>query len=162
MTNKYKHADTGYNASRWNHCHAPGAMRRPKAEPAANAGRISYMISVYSFSIVWVAIVLAGIVGCIATAGVVQATGSGPFSAVAGNVYKYVWSVIFAIPMPFLLGFGGLIGLVLAFIWLDLAPTVASKVYFGPKEAPWQKLMTFHAGYGVAALIVYYIIIQLG
>lgn len=118
------------------------------------------MLTVYSLPMVWVGIIIAGIAGCIATAAVVQATGAGPFSLVAGNIYKYVWSVIYAIPMPFFLGFGGFAGVVLAFIWLDLAPTVGSKVYFGPKDAPWQRLMTFHAGYGVAALIVFYIVNQ--
>jgi hypothetical protein len=119
------------------------------------------MIAIYAFPVVWAGIVLGGIAGCVATATVVQAMGAGPFSAVAGNIYKYVWSVIFAIPMPFLLASGGLGGIILAFLWLDLAPTVASKAYFGPKDAPWQKLMTFHAGYGVAALVVYLIVVQM-
>lgn len=117
------------------------------------------MLAAYSLPSVWIAIIIAGIVGCLATAGVVQAMGAGPFSRIAGNVYKYIWAIIYAIPVPFILGFGGIWGVILAFIWLDLAPSAGAKFYFGPKDAPWQRLMTFHAGYGVAVLIVYYLVL---
>lgn len=109
-----------------------------------------------------IAIVLAGIAGCVATAATANALADVPFKAVAGNVFKHIWSIIFVIPVPFLLALGGVaLGYILSFLWLMMAPTVASKLYFGPKDVPWTKLMTFHAAFALVALIVFTVVIAL-
>ena len=60
---------------------------------------------------IWVAIVLAGIAGCVATAFVANQLAGVPFNAVAGNVYKHIWSIILAIPIPLLLSLAaGVVG----------------------------------------------------
>ncbi len=63
------------------------------------------------------------------------------------------------IPVPLLIVLP--FGLVLAFLWLMLAPTAASKAYFGPKDVPAMTLNIFHAGFAVAALVVYWIVLKL-
>ena len=120
-------------------------------------------MTAYAFTLTWIAIILAGIAGCVATAFVANTLKDVPLNAVAGNWAKYVWSIIFCIPIPFLLGIGPfIVGLILAFIWLVLAPTVASKAHFGPKDLPAMTLNTFHAGFAVVALVVYLVVISLG
>lgn len=103
---------------------------------------------------VLVAIFLAGIAGCLMTAFFANSIKGVPVSAIAGNWKKHLWSIIFAIPIPFLLGMSEY-GVVIAFLWLILAPTIASKLYFGPKEVPAMVLNAFHCGYAIAALLVY-------
>lgn len=116
------------------------------------------MFAAYSLPVVWVAIVLAGIVGCVATAFVANMRADVPVKAVAGNWKKHLWSIIFVIPVPFLLTLP--LGLVWSFLWLMLAPTAASKAYFGPKDVPAMTLNTFHAGFAVAALVVYWVVVS--
>lgn len=103
---------------------------------------------------VLVAIAMAGIAGCLMTAFFANSINGIPVSAIAGNWKKHIWSIIFAIPIPMLLGMNQF-GVVIAFLWLILAPTIASKVYFGPKEVPAMVLNAFHSGYAIAALLVY-------
>ncbi len=106
----------------------------------------------------WIAIALAGIVGCVATALMANWLRDVPISAVAGNWKKHVWSIIFVIPVPLLLGIGGGTGVFVAYMWLMLAPTIASKVYFGPKDVPVMVLNAFHSAFAVAALVVYVLV----
>ncbi len=112
----------------------------------------------YTDFAVWNGIILGGIAGCVATALVANWLKAVPVSAVAGNPLKYLWSIIFAVPVPFLFGLGGAWGVVIAFAWLVLAPTIASKAYFGPKDVPAITLSTFHCGYAVAVLVVYVLV----
>lgn len=115
------------------------------------------MLSVYSIPSVWLAIILGGIVGCIATAYVANAMKDVPVKAVAGNWAKHLWSIIFMIPVPFFIALPA--GWIIAFFWLVLAPTVASKVQFGPKDLPFMMLCTFHAGFAFAGLIIYSLVV---
>ncbi|MBL1405417.1 MAG: hypothetical protein COC00_005470 [Rhizobiales bacterium] len=108
----------------------------------------------YTNSNVWVAIILAGIAGCVMTAFFANSIKGVPVMAIAGNWKKHLWSIIFAIPIPFLLGLNQF-GVLIAFLWLVLAPTIASKIYFGPKDLPAMVLNAFHCGYAIAALLVY-------
>ena len=112
----------------------------------------------YTDFTVWTGIILGGIAGCIATALVANWLKGVPVSAVAGNPLKHLWSIIFAVPVPFLFGLGGALGVAIAFAWLVLAPTIASKVYFGPKDVPAMTLSAFHCGYAVAVLAVYVLV----
>ncbi|KPB02774.1 hypothetical protein [Ahrensia marina] len=111
------------------------------------------MLTAYSVPVVWLAIILGGIAGCVATAFVANALKGVPVKAVAGNWAKHVWSIIFMIPVPFLIGLPA--GWIIAFLWLVLAPTIASKAHFGPKDLPFMTLCTFHAGFAVVGLLVY-------
>lgn len=109
-----------------------------------------------------IAIILAGVVGCVATAATANALDGIPFKAIAASPGKQLWSVLFVIPVPFLLPIGGTaIGYLIAFLWLMLAPTLAAKFYFGPKDAAWSKLLTYHAVFAVVALIVYGLVLRL-
>jgi len=112
----------------------------------------------YSQPGIWIAIILAGIAGCIMTAMFANSLKGVPVGKVAGNLMKHVWSIIFAIPIPFLLGLSPDWGIVIAFLWLMLVPTIASKLYFGPKDVPAMVLNAFHCGYAVAALTVFVLI----
>lgn len=107
---------------------------------------------------IWLAIILAGIAGCVMTAIFANSLKGIPVGAIAGNWKKHLWSIIFAIPIPFLFQLGGAAGVFVAFIWLVLAPTIASKVYFGPKQVPAMTLNGFHSGYAIAALTVFVLV----
>ena len=109
------------------------------------------------------AVVVAGIAGCFATGLMLKAlTGRSPM-VVAGNWRKHLWSIIFAIPLPFLLTLPGSrwLNLALAFVWLMLAPSVASKFHFGPKDAPWQRLFMLHGAYGFVAILAFMVVVHL-
>ncbi|NJS14632.1 MAG: hypothetical protein HC788_08540 [Sphingopyxis sp.] len=107
-----------------------------------------------------VALLGAGICGCLATAFTLQAISGRSAWVVAGNWRKHVWSIIFASPLILLdnIPVPGVGGIMLSLLWLGLAPTLASKLYFGPKDAPWQRLFTLHFAYAFAALAVFLII----
>jgi len=115
-------------------------------------------LKMYSSAAVWLGIILAGIAGCFATGFFAYHLKGVPVMAVAGNWKKHLWSIIFAIPIPALLLWGKEAGVLVAFLWLMLAPTIASKVYFGPKDVPAMMLNAFHCGYAAAALFVYVLI----
>jgi hypothetical protein len=100
-------------------------------------------------------VIVAGVAGCVVTSLFVHWIAGAPMWAVARQWPKHVWSIIFAIPLPWLLAVGGAAGAFIAFVWLVAAPTVASKTYFGPKEAPWMRLFAFHSGYALAAMFAY-------
>ena len=108
----------------------------------------------------WIGIVAAGIIGCVATGIAVQIATKIPMKAVAGNPGKQLWSVIFAIPLPFLMSFGS-VGLAASYLVLTLAPSIASKYYFGPKKVPFRQLATFNSVYAIAAIAVFIIVKQL-
>ena len=109
----------------------------------------------YTDMSVWLGIILGGIAGCIATALFANWLREIPIAAIAGNWKKHLWSIIFAIPVPFFLAFNRASGVFVAFLWLMLAPTIASKIYFGPKQVPAMVLNAFDCGYGAAVLAVY-------
>ena len=102
-----------------------------------------------------IATVLAGIAGCFATNLFAWQIAGIPLWAIAKQPGKQLWSVIFAIPLYWLLAIPGALGVLVAFVWLITAPTVGSKFYFGPKDAPWMRLFAFHSGYAIAAILVY-------
>ena len=104
---------------------------------------------------VWLGIVLGGIAGCFATGLFANWLKGVPVMRIAGNPAKHLWSIIFAVPIPLLFYLGGAGGIVLAFAWLMLVPTIASKLYFGPKDVPAMVLNAFHSGYALAALFAY-------
>lgn len=107
---------------------------------------------------VWLGIVAGGIAGCFATGLFANWLKGVPVMKVAGNPAKHLWSVIFPVPVPLLLFLGGAGGVLLAFAWLVLAPTAASKLHFGPKDVPAMVLNAFHSGYAVAVLFVYVLV----
>ncbi|MFK7901263.1 MAG: hypothetical protein AB8B49_00310 [Nitratireductor sp.] len=110
----------------------------------------------YTNSNVWIAIILAGIAGCIMTAIFAKAIKGIDISAIAGNWKKHLWSIIFAIPIPFLFSLDVSWGIFIAFAWLVLAPTIATKLYFA-KDIPLSSmtLNAFHCGYALMALLVF-------
>lgn len=112
----------------------------------------------YSDVGVWAGIILGGIAGCIATALFANWLKEVPIGKVAGNLSKHLWSIIFALPVPLLIGAFAGAGIFVAFLWLMLVPTIASKVYFGPKDVPAMVLNAFHCGYGAATLAVYVLV----
>lgn len=98
-------------------------------------------------------VVLAGLIGCVATGLAVQLVAGIPMNAVAANPGKLAWSIIFALPLPFLLGLQSVFtGLILAYLCLSLLPSVASKLHFGPKDVPYSKLVMFNSVYAVTAI----------
>lgn len=108
---------------------------------------------------VWVAIVLAGVLGCVATGVAAQMAAGIPMKAVAGDPGKQLWSVIFAVPLPFLLSIGSVtVGAIVSYLVLMLAPTLASKLYFGPKQVPFQRLAIFNSVYAVVAIVVFIVV----
>jgi hypothetical protein len=117
-----------------------------------------YFGEMYSSPVVWLGIILAGIAGCFATGLYANWLKGVPVMAVAGNWKKHIWSIIFAIPIPALLLWGQEAGVLVAFLWLMLVPTIASKIHFGPKDVPALVLNAFHCGYGVAALFAYVLV----
>lgn len=116
----------------------------------------------YDSLTIWIAIIAAGVIGCIATGFAVQLATGHPMKAVATHPGKQLWSVIFAIPLPFLLGLSSnIVGLIIAFLALALMPSIASKLYFGPKEVPFHKLMIFNGVYAVTAIVVFMAVVHL-
>ena len=112
----------------------------------------------YTDLAVWAGIVAAGISGCFMTAVFANRLKGVPFMRIAGNPSKHLWSIIFAIPLPLIMAAFGTFGVISAFLWLMLAPTIASKLHFGPKEVPAMVLNAFHSGYGIAALTAYVVV----
>jgi hypothetical protein len=109
------------------------------------------------------AVILAGIAGCIATGVTLQAMRGVPGKVVYGNWKKHVWSIIFAIPLMWIASTGLPLWLatLVAFAWLALAPTIASKYHFGPKDAPFSKILQLHFAYAAAALAVFLAVVHL-
>ena len=113
------------------------------------------MMELYFEPFIWLGIVAGGIVGCLATALAANVQADVPISAVAANWAKHVWSVLFVVPVPWIV-LALPYGYPVAFIWLLLAPTIASKVHFGPKDAPWTRLLVFHAAFAAVALLTFW------
>lgn len=107
------------------------------------------------------AIVAAGVAGCVATNLFANWIGGVPLWAIARQPGKHLWSVIFAVPLPILTGLFGEAGVFCAFAWLVAAPTIASKTHFGPKDAPWTRLLAFHSGYALAAIAVFAAVLKI-
>jgi hypothetical protein len=109
------------------------------------------------------AVIAAGVLGCVATGIALNTLTGRPGSIVYGNRGKLLWSVIFVIPLivmaslPMPMGAAILFGIV----WLILAPTVASKAYFGPKDAPWSFLFTLHTVFSLVAMVTYFTVLSI-
>lgn len=120
----------------------------------------------YSSLVVWIAIVVGGVAGCLGLWAVLSVLAKVPFKALGGNPGKQLWSVLFMIPVPAILmicasaGLPFAIGVLVALAWLAVAPSAATILYFGPKTAKWGKTIGFNAIYGVIALIVYFSILS--
>jgi hypothetical protein len=108
------------------------------------------------------AVALAGIAGCIATGIAFNALTGRPASLVWGRPAKHFWSILFALPVPLILGAGIPMGaaVIIAFLWLMLAPNAASNLHFGPKDATWSRLMTLHSVFGIVALTAYAVAVR--
>ena len=118
------------------------------------------MFSMYSMLDVWLGIVLGGVAGCLAVWAVLYVLAKVPFSAIGGSPGKQLWSVLFMIPVPLILALAaGAAGWVIAIVWLAVAPSAATKYYFGPKTAKWGKTIGFNAIYAVVALVVYWAVV---
>jgi hypothetical protein len=115
-----------------------------------------------SFSII-IAVIVAGIAGCFATGFALQTLRGVPGSVVYGNWKKHIWSVLFAVPLIWITSAGLPLwaALVAAFAWLALAPTVASKYYFGPKTSPFSAILQLHLVFAAVALAVFLAVVHL-
>lgn len=105
----------------------------------------------------WLGIILGGVAGC-TVLGLIAMTRGAAFSAVAGNPGKQLWSVIYSIPVPFLLHLGGTVGLglLLAFIWLVVSPIVGLKTVFKPAvKLRMTQLVIAHVIFAAVVLIVF-------
>lgn len=99
-------------------------------------------------------VVASAVAGCFATSLVFNVVTGKPAAIVAGNWRKHLWSIIFALPalvifdlsLPLALALLVLVG------WLILAPSLASKFIFGPKDAAWSFLLMLHSAYGFTTL----------
>lgn len=119
------------------------------------------MLSMYSMPDVWLGIVAGGVLGCLGLWAVLYALAKVPFSALGGKPGKQLWSVLFMIPVPLILALvAGAAGWIVALVWLAVAPSAATKFYFGPKTAKWGKTIGFNAIYAVIALVVYWLVVS--
>ena len=111
---------------------------------------------------IWVGIILAGIVGCLATAVALQLIAKVNWKVLAFHWGKQLWSIIFAIPLPYLLSIGSMaVGALLSLIVLTLAPTLASKFYFGPKNAKLSQMILFNGIYAIFAIATFTAVVHL-
>ncbi|QDZ02899.1 hypothetical protein FQ775_22430 [Nitratireductor mangrovi] len=110
---------------------------------------------------IWIAVVAAGVGGCLGLWVILYLTKRVPFAMLAGKPGKHLWSVIYMIPVPAILAVGGLAGWLLAFIWLTVAPSVGLKYYFGPKRLPWADVLTSNAMFAVIALVTYRLMLMI-
>lgn len=105
---------------------------------------------------------IGGVAGCLGLWLVLNRIAGLPFAKLGGHPGKQLWSVLFMMPVPFMLSLGPLaLTLPLSLAWLALAPTVATKYWFGPATAKWGKTAGFNAIYGVIALAVYFAVTRL-
>jgi hypothetical protein len=96
----------------------------------------------------------SAIAGCAATAVAFNAVTGKPVSTIAGNWRKHVWSIVFALPalIVFHLDLPLTFSLLILVVWLVLAPSIAAKYVFGPKDADWSFLLMLHAAYAFTTL----------
>ncbi len=121
------------------------------------------MLSSYLQFAPWLGIVLGGVLGCTLLGLIAMSRGAG-FADVAGNPGKQLWSVIFAIPVPFLLelGAGGWIGLLIAFVWLVASPIIGLKTVFKPEATPdMTQLVIAHVIFAIIVLTVFMSVVHL-
>lgn len=111
----------------------------------------------------WLAMVIGGMAGCVGVWAVLAAMAKVPFRAVGGNPGKQLWSVLFMIPVPAILWFVPWpLSWAVALAWLAVAPTVATKYYFGPRTVKFGKTVAFNAIYGLVALVVFRLVLSIG
>lgn len=111
----------------------------------------------------WVGIIAGGMLGCLVV-GLIAMSRGASFSALAGHPGKQLWSVIFAIPIPFILQLAGSVipGIVLAIIWLTAAPVIGVKTVFPPAmPITTGQLILGNLIYAVVALIVFMVVVAI-
>lgn len=124
------------------------------------------MAGIYASVQIWIAIVAGGVAGCLGLWVFLNQMAGVPFRALGGHPGKQLWSVIFMIPVPAIFILCGQAGIpyalawVVAGIWLAVAPSAATKFYFGPKTAKWGKTIAFNAIYAIIALLVYWLVLR--
>ena len=115
----------------------------------------------YTSLAVWIGIIAGGVAGCLVLWAVLFQTLKVPFKALGGHPGKQLWSVLFMIPVPLILSLVvSPANWLLALIWLAVAPSLGVKLYFGPKNANWGQTLVANAIYGVAALVVYWLVVR--
>ncbi len=116
------------------------------------------MFAAYTELSTWLAIVLGGVIGCLASWLLAYAIARVPFRMIGGHPGKQLWSVLFMIPVAFILALGGnlVFGLLLAFLWLTIAPSVGVRTVFPPAgKISNQQLFGGNAYFAVVALAAY-------
>ncbi len=111
----------------------------------------------------WLGIVLGGIAGCLVV-GLIAMSRGARFSDLAGHPGKQLWSVIFAIPIPFILQLAGSMipGLILALVWLTAAPIIGLKTVFKPAmRLKMSQLVIGNGIYAIVTLIVFMIVVAI-
>ena len=109
----------------------------------------------------WAGIILGGLIGCFLV-GLLAVQRGAPMSAVSTNPGKLLWSVIFAIPIPFLLQLAGSMipGLILAFVWLTVAPSVGvMKVWPPSRPISTAQLFIGNGIWAILTLIVFMLVV---
>ena len=117
------------------------------------------MLTAYFDFSTWVAIVIAGVAGCLASWLLAYAVARAPFRLIGGHPGKQLWAVIFAIPIPLLISLGGpALGPIIGFAWLTIAPSVGVRTVFPPSHKITNaQLLVGNSVYAFAALAVYLI-----
>ncbi|MEX0344007.1 MAG: hypothetical protein AB3N20_03725 [Rhizobiaceae bacterium] len=111
----------------------------------------------------WLGIIFGGVIGCLVVGFIAMSQGA-KFSDLAGHPGKQLWSVIFAIPIPFILQLVGSMvpGLIVALIWLTAAPIVGLKTVFKPAmKLGMPQLILGNGIYAVVTLIVFMIFVAI-
>lgn len=113
-----------------------------------------YLILIFYMQVgLWIAIILASIAGCLATAFVANRLEGVPLEEIAGRWTQYVWAIIFMVPAAILIK--APISLIFPFLWLVIVPSLVSKRYFNPKHFTFLTFCMFHAGYAVTGILVF-------
>ena len=91
----------------------------------------------------------AAVCGCLGTAIAFRAVTGKPASTIALNWRKHVWSIIFVMPVLFLIyvPLPKSVTLLVAIVWLIMGPSVAAKYFFGSKDTPWSFLLMLHSAF---------------
>ncbi len=108
----------------------------------------------------WLGIILGGIIGCLVVGFIAMSRGA-KFSDLAGHPGKQLWSVIFAIPIPFIFQIAGSMvpGIILVVIWLTAAPIIGLKTIFKPSmQLSMLQLIIGNGIYAIVALFVFLVV----
>lgn len=121
------------------------------------------MFAAYSQLSTWIAIIAGGVIGCFGIGYIAHITTKAPLSVLATNPGKQLWSVIYMIPVPFLIAVGGSpIGFLLALIWLTVMPSIGVLTVFKPSRPLTNaQLFSGNGVFAVIALVAYGIVAAL-